>query len=329
MNQYIFILAIYLLSFLWSQNCCEELEIATSNCDGVGCYIPQCTENCEWESMQCWGSVGYCWCVDEAGNEIDDTSMPSWEGFPDCQDIGPLNCEEGFVQINNLCFHEGDIEVIQKMIDNSYQSQIDLDCYEDDMYCGSPNPYMDAIDSWFWVTVDGATYEWAGNNNGVVEPLELGIQEWQNGRLKTLMCGAYIYCQLSGPIPEEIYSLAEATTIRLEYNYLSGFIPDSICDLATDHSDYLFFDLSGNYLCPPYPDCIDVSDFWYQDTSVCSNIGDVNSDNIINILDIILIVSFIINENSIDYQTLIISDFNMDRNLDILDIIELVNLILN
>ena len=329
MNQYIFILAIYLLSFLWSQNCCEELEIATSNCDGVGCYIPQCTENCEWESMQCWGSVGYCWCVDEAGNEIDDTSMPSWEGFPDCQDIGPLNCEEGFVQINNLCFHEGDIEVIQKMIDNSYQSQIDLDCYEDDMYCGSPNPYMDAIDSWFWVTVDGATYEWAGNNNGVVEPLELGIQEWQNGRLKTLMCGAYIYCQLSGPIPEEIYSLAEATTIRLEYNYLSGFIPDSICDLATDHSDYLFFDLSGNYLCPPYPDCIDESDFWYQDTSVCSNIGDVNSDNIINILDIILIVSFIINENSVDYQTLIISDFNMDRNLDILDIIELVNLILN
>ena len=35
------------------------------------------------------------------------------------------------------------------------------------------------------------------------------------------------------------------------------------------------------------------------------------------------------NDNSVDYQTLIISDFNMDRNLDILDIIELVNLILN
>jgi len=329
MNHHIFILAISFLSFLRTENCCVELEIATSNCDGVGCYIPQCTENCEWESMQCWSSVGYCWCVDEVGNEIDDTSMPSWQGFPDCQEIDSLNCENGFTQINNLCFHEGDIEVIQKMIDNSYQSEIDLGCQEEDIFCGSPNPYMDALDSWFWVTVDGVTYDWTGNNNGVVEPLELGIQEWQNGRLKSLMCGAYIYCQLSGPIPEEINSLTEATTIRLEYNYLSGFIPDSICDLATDHSDYLLFDLTGNYLCPPYPECIDVSDFWYQDTSVCSNIGDVNSDSIINILDIILIVSFIINDNSVDYQTLIISDYNMDRNLDILDIIELVNLILN
>ena len=114
---------------------------------------------------------------------------------------------------------------------------------------------MDDQDSWFWVTIDSAYYEWTGNNNGIVEPLELGIQEWNNGRLTSLMCGAYIYCQLSGPIPEEINQLTEATTIRLEYNYLSGFVPETLCDLGINENDYLQFDLGGNKLCPPYPSC--------------------------------------------------------------------------
>ena len=94
------------------------------------------------------------------------------------------------------------------MIDNSYESNIELPCNEyDSQYCGSPNPYMDSSDSWMWVAVDGNTYQWTPNENGVVDPLELGIQEWENGRLTRLMCGAYIYCELSGPIPYEINTL--------------------------------------------------------------------------------------------------------------------------
>ena len=64
----------------------EAANIANDNCDGLGCYIPQCTENCEWESMQCWGSTGSCWCVDDSGIEIEGTYTPSWEGFPDCEE---------------------------------------------------------------------------------------------------------------------------------------------------------------------------------------------------------------------------------------------------
>ena len=129
------------------------------------------------------------------------------------------------------------------------------------------------------------------DENGRVDPLELGIQEWQDGRLTSLMCGAYIYCQLSGPIPEEIELLTEIITFRLEYNYLSGFIPPVICDLGTNHLDYLAFDVTGNLLCPPYPQCIDTQNFWYQDTSSCSEIGDINNDTIINVQDIIILVS--------------------------------------
>ena len=241
------------------------------------------------------------------------------------------HCNPDYVDINGICFHEGDISVLQKFIDNSYDSAIDLGCeeYGYSSYCGSPNPQMDSpTDAWFWNIIDSTEYFFA-NGNGIVEPLELGLQEWQDGRLKSLMCGAYIYCQLSGPIPEEIVELSEIETLRLEYNYLSGFIPDNICELDTDYSDYLIFDLGGNRLCPPYPECIDTSGFWSQDTSLCSEIGDLNYDTIINIQDIIILISFIINTDFYDYQDLVISDINIDGILNILDVVMLVSEILN
>ena len=84
MNIKLIAILLSIATLLWGQNCCEAAEIASDNCGGLGCYIPQCTSDCEWEPMQCWSSTGYCWCVDENGEEIDGTSTPSWEGFPDC-----------------------------------------------------------------------------------------------------------------------------------------------------------------------------------------------------------------------------------------------------
>ena len=209
-------------------------------------------------------------------------------------------CDDGYTEINEICFYEDDIAVLQKLIDNSYASNIDLGCEEWDSYCGSPNPYMDSLESWFWVTVDGESYGWTGDENGRVDPLELGIQEWHT----------------------------EITTFRLEYNYLSGFIPPVICDLGTNHLDYLAFDVTGNLLCPPYPECIDTQNFWYQDTSSCSEIGDINNDAIINVQDIIILVSFILNSNIDDYQQLVVSDINGDGVVNIVDVVVLVDSIL-
>ena len=239
-------------------------------------------------------------------------------------------CDAGFVEINNLCFHEGDFSVIQKMIDNSYQSGIDLGCQDGDIYCGSPNPYMDSSENWGWIAYDGITYEMPGNENGFVEPLELGIQEWENGRLTSFMCGAYIYCQLSGPIPEEINTLTELEVFRVEGNYFNGFIPESICEFDLSYNDHLAFDVGYNYLCPPYPDCIDTNDqFWGQFDEECNEIGDVNFDYLINILDVILLIAYILDFDNLDYQELVISDINEDDTLDVLDVVSLVGLILN
>ena len=365
------------------QNCCEAEEEAMNNCEGLGCYIPQCNDDCNWEPMQCWSSTGYCWCVDEDGLEIPDTSTPSWQGLPDCEEnmdecfdfsdisfgmcdmylgVGIINdecsyisgcsyevdgmdysnmffdsigecqencnsneCEDGFIEMHNLCFHEGDIGVIQLMIDNSYESNIDLDC-NDSLFCGSPNPYMDSPENWGWISYDGIGYEMPGNDNGIVEPLELGIQEWENGRLTSFMCGAYIYCQLSGTIPNEIIELTEIETLRLELNYFSGLIPDAVCELDINHSDYLSFDLTGNSLCPPYPECIDDSEesYWYQDTSLCNALGDINGDSILNITDIVQIVQLILN---LEYD--FYADLNSDGLINVVDVVQLVNLILN
>ena len=280
--------------------------------------------------------IGYtgssCSYVSGCGGVIDgiDYTYAFFDSMEECEEGCELSnqCDPGFVEINDLCFHEGDIGLIQTMIDNSYESGIDLGCSEGDNYCGSPNPFMDSADDWGWIAYDGTTFELPGNENGVVEPLELGIQEWQDGRLIALDCGAYIYCQLSGQIPEEINSLTELNRFRVEGNYFSGTIPETICDLNIDYNNNLDFDVRYNRLCAPYPDCIDTDDeYWGQFDESCDEIGlmgDLNNDNQINVIDVVIAVDTILNA---EYN--LIGDLNEDGELNIIDVVILVNLIID
>tara|TARA_B100000959_G_C14877681_1_gene581143 strand:- start:244 stop:480 length:237 start_codon:yes stop_codon:yes gene_type:complete len=52
--------------------------------------------------------------------------------------------------------------------------------------------------------------------------------------------------------------------------------------------------------------------------------GDLNEDEIINILDVIIMVNYILTSNFNEN-----ADFNSDGTLDVLDIITLVNIIIN
>jgi len=56
-------------------------------------------------------------------------------------------------------------------------------------------------------------------------------------------------------------------------------------------------------------------------------LGDVNFDNEINILDVVLMVSFILGEPTDEYE-LSAADINQDGLLNILDIVILINIIL-
>jgi len=56
-------------------------------------------------------------------------------------------------------------------------------------------------------------------------------------------------------------------------------------------------------------------------------LGDLNSDSIVDILDVILLVDFII-DNDVEYSYSTSFDFNQDQNIDILDILLLISIIL-
>lgn len=65
---------------------CEQLRSqASANRGLAGAYVPQCNADGSFKSEQCWGSTGYCWCVDVHGKEIPGTKISE---KPDCSKKG-------------------------------------------------------------------------------------------------------------------------------------------------------------------------------------------------------------------------------------------------
>ena len=57
-------------------------------------------------------------------------------------------------------------------------------------------------------------------------------------------------------------------------------------------------------------------------------LGDINVDGVVNILDVVIMVNFILNSQTPTDLEFIASDLNSDGTLNVLDIVQLVNLIL-
>ena len=62
----------------------------------------------------------------------------------------------------------------------------------------------------------------------------------------------------------------------------------------------------------------------YQDQSCLGTLGDLNSDDIINVLDVILLVNIVLGNQGDS----ILADMNNDGQTNILDVIILVNIII-
>ena len=58
-------------------------------------------------------------------------------------------------------------------------------------------------------------------------------------------------------------------------------------------------------------------------------LGDINQDSIINVLDIISLINFVLGLDMPTSDEMILSDLNEDSIINVLDIVSLVNLILN
>ena len=102
MKKLCFLLIIPFLS-LGQTPCLDAVANATGL---VGEFIPQCEDDGSFSPMQCWGSTGYCWCVDENGEEIAGTSLGPGEGIPSCDQQGDslsvLFIGNSYTSSNNL-----------------------------------------------------------------------------------------------------------------------------------------------------------------------------------------------------------------------------------
>ena len=59
------------------------------------------------------------------------------------------------------------------------------------------------------------------------------------------------------------------------------------------------------------------------------NVGDINQDNIVNVLDVVTMVQFILNFSVPNDYQFELADINQDGVLDVLDIVSLAGIILN
>ena len=101
-----------------------------------------------------------------------------------------------------------------------------------------------------------------------------------------------------------------------------------MCELEINFNNSSHFKISNNQFCPPYPECIEES-VGYQDTSECFELGDVNFDGIINVMDIIILIDFILDWSEPTEQQYFLSDIYPDGELNIMDVVMLVDMVLN
>ncbi len=139
-------------------------------------------------------------------------------------------CDLGFTSIDDGCYFQNDLDVLDQFIYNS---------------SGSINMILDS------------------NNNGIIESLELCSQNWENGRIIKFDCNpivnidGYNWINISGEMPGNISNWSNIEEFLIPYNDISGIVPENICDLNLDFSNNNVFDLTSNSLCPPYPECIE------------------------------------------------------------------------
>ena len=148
--------------------------------------------------------------------------------------------------------------------------------------------YVQIDDACYWSLDLIVLQKFIVNSELSITPLQLGNQQWENGRLVSLCSSTFSIdgCQqdyqLSGAIPSEIYFLDQLRDLRLLGNNLVDNIPTSIGHLT--NLEYL--DLSYNNLSGSIPNSVEnlinLSDLYISNNNISGSIPD-ELCNIINL----------------------------------------------
>ena len=199
-------------------------------------------------------------------------------------------------------------------------------------------------------------------NNGIEMPLEWSISN-QNDISDWLSLSSYSGFLEPGTL-EEIYVTFDSLDLdEGEYNtdiFISSNDPFNeeiiipvtmvVFNSCFDLSDIYFGECAmelgvgwNGFECEYISGCgwiiddIDYSDYFFDSIQECEQVcdinnpidlGDINFDDEINVLDVILLVSFILGEPTDEYEY-IAADINEDNFLNVLDVIILIEMILN
>ncbi|XP_061909994.1 nidogen-2 [Entelurus aequoreus] len=122
-------------------------RVQTTSAEGyplVGAFVPECDANGQYTPQQCHGSTGYCWCVDNRGQEREGTRTPAG--------TAPINCDtlDG-PQVKTQCVHHRDSVQTTISQDSStvggYIPQCDADGQYTPLQCHGSTGHCWCVDS--------------------------------------------------------------------------------------------------------------------------------------------------------------------------------------
>ena len=194
-------------------------------------------------------------------------------------------------------------------------------------YGGSSDPDLGCIDC------EGNNYLHNSKPNALVSCWgAIGDLDWidDNNQIPTIL----FHGTLDPIVPFET-GFPFTINITLPVVYGSSPIHDKLNELNIDNEFYIgdgelhdyWGTLNGNWFGGPneyYTQIINDSYSFLYDQLDSFDLGDINQDNNIDILDVVLIVNIILGINDVNE----LADTNSDGTIDILDIVQLVNLIL-
>ncbi|CAJ0957401.1 unnamed protein product [Ranitomeya imitator] len=71
----------------------------------IGAFVPKCDEKGNYVPKQCHGSTGYCWCLNENGEEIEGTRTPPGTKHLTCEDTEYECNVSGWMKDANVTAH--------------------------------------------------------------------------------------------------------------------------------------------------------------------------------------------------------------------------------